>query len=148
MDVASVYRFGSSGPGNRGAIRRRKHLPRKRSAAPGRNRRRIRRNLRNRFGKKRPRRLQTYKPGIPRAVTKKLGWGGQPGRRGNGSPFRQIFSNLGGRLQPRNNEPLQDYISEACPSTFRYRFVSSDMHAERTSIAIYSSATARTVAVP
>ncbi len=108
----------------------------------------IRRNLRNRFGKKRSRRLQTYKPGIPRAVTTQLGCGGQPGRRGNGSPFRQIFSNLGGRLQPRHDESLSNYLSEACPSTFRYRFVSCDMHTERKRIAICSPVTARTIAVP
>ncbi len=41
--------LGTVGPGNRGTIRRRKYLPRKRSAAPGRNRRRIGRNFRNRF---------------------------------------------------------------------------------------------------
>src|ERR1700722_4001999 len=148
MEVASVYRFGGSGPGNPTAVGPRKHSLRKRPAAPGRNRRRIRRNLRNRFGKKRSRRLQTYKPGIPRAVTTKLGCRGQPGRRGNGSSFRQIFSNLGGRLQPRNDKPLSNYLSEACPSTFRYRLVSRDVHTERKRIAICSPVTARTIAVP
>jgi len=92
MDLASVDRFGSSGPGSRGAIRRRKYFPRKRFAAPW------EKSLTHPKEFSKSFRLETIAPitnvptRIPRPVTEKLGCGSQPGRRRNGSPFRQVFA--------------------------------------------------------
>src|SRR5260370_10609183 len=69
-----------------------------------------------------------YQSRMPRLATEKLGCGRQRGWRGSGSPFRQIFSRIGCRLQPRNHESLSNYISQARSSAFRYRVVSQRRH--------------------
>lgn len=52
----------------------------------------------------------------------KLRCGRESGGRGDCPHFR-IFLRVGGRLQPRHDQPLSNYLSETCPPAFRYRYV-------------------------